>query len=103
MGLREELLDRGATAFINSDYGARVKSDSRLIASSIYDWFQDDFGGDEAGVIAHLRLYAHPGLKAKLEGVTDVYDFDYDWSLNDVVAVQGAQESQKPRVGSGQR
>jgi hypothetical protein len=99
----EELLDRGAKAFVNSAYGARFVSDSRLIASSIYDWFQDDFGGDEAGVIAHLRLYAQPELKMKLEAVTDVYDFDYDWSLNDVVAVQGAQESQKPRVGSGQR
>jgi hypothetical protein len=61
----------------------RFDSDTRLIASSIYDWFQEDFGGDEAGVIAHLRLYAHPELKGKLEGITGVYDFDYDWTLND--------------------
>jgi hypothetical protein len=102
----EELLDGGAIAFINSEHGARFDSDSRLIVSSIYDWFQDDFGGDEAGVIAHLRLYAHPGLKTRLEGTTDVYDFDYDWTLNDVVAVQKKPTSQKPqkrRVGSGQR
>ena len=102
----EELLDGGAIAFINSEQGARFDSGSRLIASSIYNWFQDDFGGDEAGVIAHLRLYAHPGLKTKLAGMTEVYDFEYDWTLNDVVAVQEAQEAQKPqqrRAGSGQR
>ena len=96
----EELLHRGAIAFINSEHGARVDSDSRLVASSIYDWFQDDFGGDEAGVIAHLRVYAHPGLKAKLEGITEVYDFKYDWTLNDVLAVL---KLQRRRVGSGQR
>ena len=96
----EDLLVRGAKAFINSDYGAHVDADSRLMASSIYDWFQDDFGGDEAGVIAHLRLYAHPGLKTKLDGITEVYDFDYDWTLNDVVAVGKPQQR---RVGSGQR
>jgi hypothetical protein len=102
----EELLDRGAVQFINSAFGARFDSASRLIASSLYDWYQDDFGGDEAGVIAHLRVYAHPRLKTKLEGVSDVYDFDYDWTLNDVVVArkpQESQKSQKPRAGSGQR
>lgn len=96
----EEFLDRGAKGFINSNHGARFDSDTRLIASSIYDWFQEDFGGDEAGVIAHLRLYARPELKGKLEGITEVYDFDYDWTLNGAAAVK---KPQKRRVGSGQR
>ncbi len=84
----EALLDQGAMDFINSAHGARFDSDTRLIASSIYDWFQEDFGADEAGVITHLRLYARPALKAKLEGVAEVYDFDYDWTLNDVAAAR---------------
>lgn len=96
----EALLEEGARDFINSDHGARFDSDERLTASSIYDWFQEDFGGDEAGVIAHLRIYAQPALAAKLEGVTDVYDFDYDWTLNDAAP---AKESRDRRVGSGQR
>jgi hypothetical protein len=82
----EELLEQGARDFINSDHGARFESDTRLVASSIYDWFQEDFGGDEAGVIAHLRLYADAALEAKLDGVTDVHDFEYDWTLNDAAA-----------------
>jgi hypothetical protein len=84
----EELLNRGAKDFINSEHGARFESDSRLQASSIYDWFQEDFGGSESGVIAHLRLYANPALMAKLESATEVYDFDYDWTLNDATPVQ---------------
>jgi len=96
----EELLERGAVDFVNSKHGARVDSESRLTASSIYDWFQVDFGGDEAGVIAHLRTYAHPELAGKLEGITEVYNFDYDWALNGVVA---ARKPPKRRVGSGQR
>ena len=79
----ETLLEQGAKDFINSDRGARVGPDGRLVASSIYDWFEDDFGGDESGVIAHLRRYADTPLAAKLEGVTQVYDFEYDWALND--------------------
>jgi len=96
----EELLDRGARDYINSKHGARFDSDRRLIASSLYDWYQDDFGGDEASVIAHLRSYARPALVAKLEGITEVYDFEYDWTLNDAAPAQNAQQR---RVGSAQR
>jgi hypothetical protein len=79
----EMLLDQGARDFINSAHGTTFDSGGRLYASSIYDWFQDDFGGNESGVVTHLRLYANPSLAAKLDGVTDVYGFDYDWTLND--------------------
>lgn len=84
----EGLLDHGARDFINSDHGARFDAQSRLIASSIYDWFQEDFEGNEAGVIAHMRLYANPALMVRLESATEVYDFDYDWTLNDATPVQ---------------
>lgn len=96
----EELLERGARDYINSQHGARFDSDTRLIASSLYDWYQEDFGGDEAGVIAHLRSYARPALEAKLEGITEVYDFEYDWALNDAAPVKKPEQR---RVGSDQR
>lgn len=84
----EELLDSGARDFINSVHGARFDTGNRLTVSSIYDWFQEDFGGNEAGVIAHLRLYARPPLAAKLATVNEVYDYDYDWSLNGTAQIQ---------------
>ena len=96
----EEFLEKGARDFINSAHGAGFDGEGRLYASSIYDWFQDDFGGDEEGVIAHLRKYASPALAARLAGISDVYGFDYDWTLNDAAPVK---KPQKRRAGSGQR
>ena len=78
----ERLLEQGARDYVNHPRGARVE-DGRLIVSSIYVWFQDDFGGDDAGVIAHLRKYAAPALARQLAGVTKISDDAYDWSLND--------------------
>ena len=76
-------LDTAARAYVNHPRGARFDQRGRLTVSSIYLWFQEDFGGDDAGVVAHLRRYATPELSAQLVGVADIYDDDYDWSLND--------------------
>ena len=37
----------------------------------------------DAGVIAHLKAFAEPGLKARLEGITGIDDDAYDWTLNE--------------------
>ncbi len=78
----EGLLERGAAEYVNHPRGARVE-DGRLTVSSIYVWFQEDFGGDDAGVIRHLAGHARPGLRARLEGVARIASDDYDWSLNE--------------------
>ena len=79
----ERLLERGARGYINHPRGATIV-DGELVVSSIYDWFQADFGGTEKGVIDHLREYADDDLASKLEGRTGYGDHRYDWSLNDV-------------------
>lgn len=76
-------LDAGASAFINHPRGASV-SGGGLAVSSIYNWFQADFGGSEQGVISHLKKYAGPDLAAKLQSISSVNKHQYDWSLNDV-------------------
>jgi hypothetical protein len=81
-GNMEELLDAGARAYVNHPRGAQVE-DGRLRVSSIYVWFQSDFGGGDAGVIAHLRQYAEPALKRALADARRVGGHDYDWALND--------------------
>jgi hypothetical protein len=79
----EAMLDMAARAYVNSPRGARVGKDG-LTVSSIYVWFQDDFGGDDASVIAHLRHYADVPLKKALAGRTAIDAHAYDWSLNAV-------------------
>ncbi len=76
------LLDRAAVAFVNHPRGARVEG-GRLRVSSIYEWFQEDFGGSEASVIDHLRRYARGPLADALAGVRAIASHAYDWSLND--------------------
>ncbi len=58
--------------------------DGELVVSSIYEWFQEDFGGSDAGLIEHLRQYAEPELKKKLQGFDSIGDHRYDWTLNDL-------------------
>jgi hypothetical protein len=76
-------LEAGAKDYINSARGVSI-TDGKVTASSIYNWFQADFGGDTSGVLAHWRKYAADALKAKLAGVTAINSFQYDWTLNDV-------------------
>ena len=78
----EEALDAAARNYVNHPRGAEIRN-GRLHVSSIYDWFDVDFGGNDAGVIAHLRQYAGPELAAALEGITRVSGDGYDWNLND--------------------
>ncbi len=74
-------LDRAAKAYVNDPRGVSVVGDD-VVVSRIYDWFIEDFGDSEAGVIAHLRKHGAPDLAHTLKGGLD--DTHYDWSLNSV-------------------
>lgn len=82
-GTMEAQLDRAAADYVNHPRGAAVNA-GRLMASRIYDWYQADFGGSEAGVLAHLRQHAGPALAGALAGVSGVSGYGYDWGLNGV-------------------
>lgn len=77
----DRLLTEAAREFINSPRGVDLSAD-RLLLSSIYEWFQVDFGDSATGVIAHLTQYAAPDLKEKLRSFSEKVDFSYDWELN---------------------
>ena len=91
-------LDRAAREYINHPRGAAV-NDGKLRVSSIYEWFIADFGGDDAGVIAHLKQYATPELAKALATVSEIDGDDYDWSINSVSKVKNARRV-RPRIGS---
>lgn len=76
-------LDKAARAHINHARGVRVSSRGGLTVSSIYKWFREDFDGDEAGVIDHLKTHAAPELRARIEADPRIRTYQYDWSLND--------------------
>ena len=75
-------LDAAARAYVASDRGVRVDGRGRVTASSIYKWFQEDFGGDEEGVLEHVSAYATGAKQAALDEADGIRRYDYDWSLN---------------------
>ncbi len=77
-------LDLAARDYINHPRGVTILTGNRLRVSSIYKWFAEDFGGTDAGKIAHLRKYARPKLAAALSANPVIAEDAYDWSLNDV-------------------
>ncbi len=79
----ERELDAAAAAFVNHPRGVTVLPDGRLRVSSIFSWFREDFGGSEAGVVAHLRRHAAPSLAARLGEQAAIAGDTYDWALND--------------------
>lgn len=75
-------LDEAARAYVNHPRGVSVDAQGQVRASSIYRWFAADFGGDAAGVLAHVRRYASPELRARLAGAGTISGYDYNWALN---------------------
>jgi hypothetical protein len=79
-------LDAAAASFINHSRGVTVSADGTLRISSIYKWFVEDFGGNDAGVIAHFKKYAAAPLASKLANSTKLGEDQYDWSINESAA-----------------
>ena len=77
-------LDTAARAFATSPRGLVIAADGEVVVSSIYSWFVADFGGDEKGVLAHLARYANENDAQKLKDASEIGDYQYDWSLNDI-------------------
>jgi hypothetical protein len=77
----QRLLTENAIAFINHPRAVSFTGD-RLVISSIYDWYEADFGGGRAGVLAHLAQYARAPLADQLKTYDGPIEDRYEWALN---------------------
>ena len=77
----ETMLTAAARDYVNHPRGVEF-IDGDLYVSSIYNWFVEDFGGTDSGVIRHLSRYAEPALKKRLTEGTNISGNRYDWALN---------------------
>ena len=77
----ERLLDKAARDYVNSPRGVDLAG-GKLTLSSIYDWFQVDFGDTDATMLAHLKKYAAPALAEKLKRYKGTISYQYSWDLN---------------------
>lgn len=78
----ERQLNQAAIAYIN-DPRCIQTVDDQLVVSSIYRWYQDDFGGSDRAVINHLMAYAEPGLAMSLQQFEEIVGDRFEWRLND--------------------
>jgi len=74
--------EQAARDFINSPRGVSVSGDGKIQVSSIYKWFEEDFGGSKSGVIDHINAYANSSIRTSLTDRTRYDSHNYDWSLN---------------------
>ena len=77
----EELFEKGAREYVNSKRGAHFDG-ARLVLSSIYGWYNEDFGGTDKALLAHLMKYAGKELHKRLYGYNLKINYEYDWVLN---------------------
>ena len=77
----DSLLKTGASEYINHPRGAK-KEDKKLWLSKIFEWYQDDYGGNEAGVLIHIQKYAKENLANSLYEDELEIEYHYDWRLN---------------------
>jgi hypothetical protein len=75
-------LDTAARDFVNHKRGVEIQPGNKLKVSSIYSWFEGDFGatGQDA-VLAHFRKYGGPDLIKALDAGAKIGDNDYIWTL----------------------
>jgi Protein of unknown function, DUF547 len=79
----EALLEKGAREYVNHPRGVVIKN-GKLYVSSIYVWFQEDFGGSAEGLMEHWAKYANQKLADALQNYSGGLEHDYDWRLNDL-------------------
>ena len=77
----ESLMEKAAREFVNHPRGVSIQN-GRLQVSSIYVWFQEDFGRDAEDLMEHWQKYANPKLADALEKYSGGLAHDYDWRLN---------------------
>ncbi len=82
-GNLERLLEEGARDYINHLRGVHFAGE-KLVVSSIFKWFASDFGADSKALVTHLKKYSEANLRKRLQAVTKISAYEYDWRLNDV-------------------
>ena len=75
----DELMEAAASDFINHSRGVEISGDSRVLLSSIFEWYGDDFGDNESEIMIYVRRYRH--ISDEIDDITS-FEYQYDWALN---------------------
>lgn len=79
---QEQLLEQAANDYLQHPRGLYFDED-KLILSSIFDWYKEDFGGSQAERLQTLSQYLPEVLALKVSNYDGAVDYHYDWQLNE--------------------
>jgi hypothetical protein len=74
-------LNTAAKNYINSLRGVQI-TQNKLIVSQLFEWYEEDFGGNKQDVINHIKLYAAPKLHQQLGTFKTINSYFYNWHIN---------------------
>ena len=77
----DAMLDAQSRRYVNHPRAVTLDHQG-LTLSTIYDWYADDFGADQAALVAHIAVFAEPDLAAALARAPEIVAYSYDWRLN---------------------
>ena len=83
----DALLAESGRLYVNHDRGVEVR-DGRIVASRIFDWYADDFGGENA-LKEHWTSLASDEKAAAIRAA-EISRYRYDWDLNDIESASGS-------------
>lgn len=76
------MLEKAARDFINHPRGVSFDR-GKMSVSSIYIWFEEDFGGSEKGINLHLEKYLSQDKLKELAAAHGKISHQYNWDLNE--------------------
>lgn len=82
-GNADELMEEQSFAFINHSRGVDV-SDGKVVLSSIFDWYGEDFGKNQTEILNYIKQYYKGDLGPDSGVEKRQIVFFYDWRLNEV-------------------
>ena len=74
-------LDEAERTFLKHRRAIAFNPQGKLVLSSIFDWYIDDFGGTEAALLSYLAQQSNE-LSSQLQNYSGSIRYHYDWSLN---------------------
>ncbi len=77
----DQQLNRLTKEFLAHSRGVQYR-DGKLLLSSIFEWYADDFGRDEKELLQTLAKHVEPSLSEVLQSYDEDIEFAYDWRLN---------------------
>lgn len=77
----ENLMTIAAQEFMSHPRGLKLDRE-RLTLSSIFEWYQEDFGNNELEMLVNLTAFVSPDIANKIRQYEGKVRYQYDWKLN---------------------